>query len=216
MAPVIVNGLITAINVVSGGSGYATNATVTIVQLGGGSGATATATIVGGVITAINMVKQGANYTPSVTIASNTGSGATAYASCSTLGVITSISVLTSGSNYTTAPSVTLTGAHVGIAAVLGAAQLGNVFGMMRHSAVWNVNSATVSSTNASGVMELMQCENVPSGVTWNVGSSFQQATDARWCSTVKPSITFFVNTNGYVNPVSISTVYHVANTSPN
>lgn len=63
-------GFITVINVVSGGSGYTTAPAVTI-SGGGGSGATAHATISGGAVTAITVDNPGSGYTstPTVTVA---------------------------------------------------------------------------------------------------------------------------------------------------
>lgn len=63
------NGGLSYIAVKNGGSGYTTAPTVTI-SLGGGTGATATATISGGKVTAINITNAGSGYTsdPTVTI----------------------------------------------------------------------------------------------------------------------------------------------------
>lgn len=71
-----------SVKVTSGGTGY-TAPTVDFVDPAGlGSGATATATVVGGVVTAITLTNNGSGYTtpPSVVITDSTGSGATAYA----------------------------------------------------------------------------------------------------------------------------------------
>lgn len=61
---------VTAVNVVSGGSGYTTVPAVTF-SGGGGTGAAATAVVTGGVVTAVNVTAGGTNYTsdPVVTIA---------------------------------------------------------------------------------------------------------------------------------------------------
>jgi subtilisin-like proprotein convertase family protein len=69
----VTGGAVTAINVISGGSGYTTVPMVTITG-GGGSGASATATVVGGVITAITITSPGTGYTspPTVTIEDST------------------------------------------------------------------------------------------------------------------------------------------------
>ncbi|MCC6821386.1 MAG: tail fiber domain-containing protein, partial [Verrucomicrobia subdivision 3 bacterium] len=63
-------GFVTIINLISGGNGYITAPTVTIAG-GGGSGATATASISGGVVTAITVNNPGSAYTstPDVTVA---------------------------------------------------------------------------------------------------------------------------------------------------
>ena len=72
-----VPGAIHAIKVISGGYGY-TGATVSIT--GDGTGATATATIVGGRITKINVVSEGQGYTYAKVIITGTGNGASARA----------------------------------------------------------------------------------------------------------------------------------------
>lgn len=68
-APTIDLGVITAIPVASGSSGYLSTPTVTITG-GGGTGATATATLTNGVVTSITVTNGGANYrsVPTVTI----------------------------------------------------------------------------------------------------------------------------------------------------
>ena len=67
--PVISNGNLTSIPVLSGGSGYVSVPTVNITG-GGGNGATATATVVNGVVTAITVTNLGTGYTapPTVTV----------------------------------------------------------------------------------------------------------------------------------------------------
>ena len=63
------NGVVSAINVSNGGSGYTSTPVVTL-SGGGGSGATATAVVTNGVVTAINIGNIGSGYTsaPTVTI----------------------------------------------------------------------------------------------------------------------------------------------------
>src|SRR5690606_38987422 len=70
-----------SITLVSSGTGYTTVPTVAI-SGGGGTGATATATISGGQVTAINITNKGKFYTsaPVITITGGNGSGATATA----------------------------------------------------------------------------------------------------------------------------------------
>jgi FtsP/CotA-like multicopper oxidase with cupredoxin domain len=70
--------IISAITINNGGSGYASAPLVTITG-GGGTGATAKATITGGVVTAITPTSVGSGYTtvPTVTISAPTGVGGT-------------------------------------------------------------------------------------------------------------------------------------------
>ena len=72
------NGKIYNAIVTSGGSGYTSAPTVEIV--GDGTGATATATVIGGVVTAINITNNGTGYTlGELTITGGGGEGATGY-----------------------------------------------------------------------------------------------------------------------------------------
>ena len=70
---------ITAIKVVNGGSGY-TSAPIVEITGGGGTGATATATVSGGKVSAITIVNGGSRYTttPTITLTGGGGTGATA------------------------------------------------------------------------------------------------------------------------------------------
>lgn len=71
--------------VTNGGSGYSSVPTVTII--GDGSGATATATVVGGVVTAITVTSSGSGYTfADVVISGGAGSGAAAYSIITPIG----------------------------------------------------------------------------------------------------------------------------------
>jgi FtsP/CotA-like multicopper oxidase with cupredoxin domain len=74
--------IISNITLTNGGSGYAAPVVTITDGVGGkGTGATASATVVGGVITGITLVTVGSNYTaPIVTIKDATGKGATAIA----------------------------------------------------------------------------------------------------------------------------------------
>ena len=77
------NGVVTAINITEGGSGYTDVPTVTITQPPStGTQATATATLKDGVVTAINITEGGSGYTdvPTVTIAQAPGTGTQATA----------------------------------------------------------------------------------------------------------------------------------------
>lgn len=73
---------VTAITIGNGGSGYTSAPTITLTG-GGGTGATAEATVSGGVITKITVTNAGQGYTtaPTVNIAGGNGTGGTATAS---------------------------------------------------------------------------------------------------------------------------------------
>lgn len=81
-------GDIEAINVVDGGTGYdPSNAAISVVVTGDGSGATGTATVAAGAITDIVITNTGTNYSfANVSISSTLGSGATFNAPISPIG----------------------------------------------------------------------------------------------------------------------------------
>jgi len=100
---------VVSVNVTNGGSGYTSVPNVTIT--GDGTGAAATATVLGGVVTSIQVSGGGDNYTsvPTVTIDPPGGSGTLATAAAS-LGVA-SITNLNGGDGYSGNPSsVTIAG----------------------------------------------------------------------------------------------------------
>jgi uncharacterized repeat protein (TIGR01451 family) len=79
---------------------------------GGGSGATAVATVVGGVVTGITITNGGSGYTsaPTLTISTaGSGSGATATAIL-TNGVVTGYTINTAGTGYTATPVINIIG----------------------------------------------------------------------------------------------------------
>jgi hypothetical protein len=109
---VLSGGGITSISLTSGGSGYITPPTVSIVASAGdgGSAATATAVLSGAGLTGITVVSGGSGYnSPSINFSGGGGgSGADAQAVLS--GGISSITLVNAGSGYTTEPTVTLSG----------------------------------------------------------------------------------------------------------
>lgn len=123
---VVDNGHIVEIFVLNGGSGYdaGTGATVVITDVNGiGSGAVASAVIVGGVVVAVNVIDQGDNYTDVGVTVDITGNSlvrpnATATATVAG-GAVTAITVTSPGSTYPNIDSVhiTITGNGTGATA---------------------------------------------------------------------------------------------------
>lgn len=121
------NGSITKINVITAGSGYTTAPTVLI--LGDGIGATATASVSSGAVTQIQINTQGEGYTfASIRLIGGGGSGATAeavltgadlpsrinqsvasYAKANGMG-INVVEIINGGVNYTSATTITVVG----------------------------------------------------------------------------------------------------------
>jgi FtsP/CotA-like multicopper oxidase with cupredoxin domain len=111
-------GTVTGITLTSGGSGYVSPPTV-VISGGGGTGATAVATLAGTGIVAIQMTSGGSGYTsqPTVSFTGGGGSGAAAFASYQSSVVTGSLPTTSAGSGYTTPPSVTFNGDGTGAAA---------------------------------------------------------------------------------------------------
>lgn len=109
-------GGVTSVNLVAGGTGYASAPTVTLTG-GGGTGATATATMVAettGVVDSITIGSGGAYETvPTVTISGN-ATGIAVLGTTGTTnvtgGAVTSAAVTAGGTGYTISPTVTITG----------------------------------------------------------------------------------------------------------
>lgn len=106
----LVPALVTAIDVLVGGSGYTSAPTVTITSTSG-SGAAATATITNGVVTGVNVTAQGGGYifAPTITFSGGGGSGATAVALLSA-GGIAAIALARHGSGYREPPLLSIVG----------------------------------------------------------------------------------------------------------
>lgn len=116
---VLSGGAITAMTIISGGSGYTAAPTITISapEVEGGTQATATATIAGGIVTAITITAAGSGYlnNPTVTFSAAPEGGTTATASATAaLSSIAKINITNGGSGYTAAPTVTITASNTG------------------------------------------------------------------------------------------------------
>lgn len=135
------NGSVESITLVNGGSGYVSP---TVLILGDGVGATATATVAIGEITEITVTNAGEGYSFAlVQIIDGSGGGAFAEAvlhstdlpitvnqnvasyAASTAGAINKIEVTTAGTGYTTSSTVTIEGDGVGATAELTSANIG-------------------------------------------------------------------------------------------
>ena len=122
-----INGGVTNINILRGGTGYDPAATTVTITGGGGTGATATLTITRGVITDAGVGNPGSGYTvpPVVTI---TGAGTGALAQVTIDGPVDTITITNGGTGYTTAPTIALTGG--GGAGATATASLTRIYNM--------------------------------------------------------------------------------------
>ena len=112
------------------GSGYTSAPTVQITG-GGGTGASATATVENGSVKSITLVSGGRNYTsaPTVTLTGGGGSGANATA---TIGRgVSDIQVTNQGQGYTSPPTVIISGGGGSGAEATARVQGGNVTGIV-------------------------------------------------------------------------------------
>ena len=98
----------------SGGTGYTSQPSITIVG-GGGTGAAGTASVRGPINT-VNITNGGSSYTSAPTVSLSSGSGAVAQPIVQN-GRIISIAIISAGSGYTTAPEVSIQGVGFGAVA---------------------------------------------------------------------------------------------------
>ena len=151
-ATVSVAGVITGIAVNSGGTGY-TSAPTVVISGGGGTGATATATVANGEITGITVDSDGTGYTSPPTISFTGGGGSGATASVSVAGVITGIAVTSGGTGYTSAPTISFTdGGGTGATATATVSAAGVITGITVDSGGTDYTSPKVVITAAAPV----------------------------------------------------------------
>ena len=110
LTAVLATGNIDHLELISGGSGYATAPTVTATG-GGGTGFAATATITNGIVSAINITNHGSNYTstPTIGFTGGGGIGASAVAVLSS-GSVIGLTIVNPGSGFTGTPTLTFVG----------------------------------------------------------------------------------------------------------
>jgi phage tail sheath protein FI len=114
-AVVTQTGIVTAVTVSSGGSGYESTPTVTFSnpQTADGVTATGTAVMSGGSVTGIPIISGGSGYTSAtVSIGAPQVAGGTQATATATVvdGSVTEITITNGGSGYTSAPTVTISG----------------------------------------------------------------------------------------------------------
>ena len=115
------SGSVAEIQVVSGGSGYTTAPTVTLIGGGATVPATAVAQVTDGIVTAIlltgsvtsaEVFNSGSGYSstspPGVTLSGGGGTGATATAVVNAFGQVIGVTITDEGSGYTSAPTITI------------------------------------------------------------------------------------------------------------
>jgi hypothetical protein len=146
------SGKVASVVVDSAGTGYTTVPTVAFTG-GGGSGATAVATVAGGSLLSVTVNTGGTGYTaaPSVSFSGGGGSGAAAFAK--TVGSsVTEVVITSAGSQYVSAPTVSFTGGSGSGAAATAIVSPAIVTGVTVTSGGTGYTSApTVSFTGGSG-----------------------------------------------------------------
>ncbi|MGC4007461.1 MAG: autotransporter-associated beta strand repeat-containing protein [Pirellulales bacterium] len=93
----------------NGGTGYTFGPTLTI-SGGGGSGATATATVSGGAITAITITNPGTGYTTTPTVTFSGGGGDAVITGNATNFQVSGLRLTSDGTGYATTPNLTIAG----------------------------------------------------------------------------------------------------------
>ncbi len=146
------SGKVASVVVDSAGTGYTTVPTVAFTG-GGGSGATAVATVAGGSLLSVTVNTGGTGYTaaPSVSFSGGGGSGAAAFAK--TVGSsVTEVVITSAGSQYVSAPTVSFTGGSGSGATATAIVSPAIVTGVTVTSGGTGYTSApTVSFTGGSG-----------------------------------------------------------------
>ena len=169
-------GTIDHLELISGGTGYTSNPTVSITG-GGGSGATATAVETAGVVTSLTITAPGSGYTstPTVAFSGGGGTGASAVAVLSP-GAVTSVVVTAGGSGYTGTPALTFVGGGGGTGAaataVLAAGAISSVTltaGGSGYTSVPTVQVSTGFNNAATASIDVM-----PFGISGTSIETFQ------------------------------------------
>jgi hypothetical protein len=166
-------GVVSAINLTTGGAGYST-APAVVLTGGGGAGATATATlgtstVTNGFVTVVNLTTGGSGYStvPTVTISGGGGTGATAVATIATSTTVTGLVLDSTGSQcYATAPAVSFTGGGPGTGATAHAT-LESTKSCIYSWTAPSSPQCTNKLTAANGYNPIDQ----KSGVTFNAGN---------------------------------------------
>jgi hypothetical protein len=102
-------GTITAINIISGGSGYTAGVAVKIV--GSGFGAKVKAIVSGGIVTGVEIIDGGIGYNGATTVQFTTGGAQIIPIMSRTTGSIVSVKIIDGGIGYGTSPTLTVSSA---------------------------------------------------------------------------------------------------------
>ena len=152
-----VTGVISAINITSGGGGYGSAPTVVIAG-GGGSGATAHATLSGNAVGNIIIDNVGSGYTSAANVTFSSGNATAtsnisqALATANISNPVAYITVTNPGSLYSSPPSVVITDPTGSGASALAQIYNGMVVAIVLTSAGANYTSPTVSFTANTGI----------------------------------------------------------------
>ena len=167
LTSLISSGSVAYIELLSSGNGYTAAPTVNVTG-GGGTGATATATLSGTSIGAITVMSGGTGYTstPAVTFTIS-GSGATASSTTSG-GAVTAITVTSGGSGYTGVPTVVIGGSGSGALATAAvfSGQVTTVTIVAGGSGYTGSPSVTFSNTGSGATALAVLTPSTVTGVT--------------------------------------------------
>jgi hypothetical protein len=197
--PLIPSGGVGSVTLNTGGSGYTSAPTVGFTG-GGGTGATATASLSAGV-TGLALTNGGTGYAsaPTVTFTGGGGTGAAATATLGTggtAGQVVSLTLTNAGSGYTSVPTIGFTGANT-TPATATASTSNYVSAVTLTAAGTGYTSApTVTFTGGAGTGAAATANAVPTaGVTTNSTGGFNITSDFTCPSST--SLVYLVATGG-------------------
>jgi hypothetical protein len=146
------------VNVINPGFGYTVAPMVNFIG-GGGSGATATATIGDGVVGNITIIDGGSGYVtaPTVTFSSpgiGTTAVATGYAAINAAGIVTSVYVINAGLGYTVAPTITISDPPTIVGSgsyIFNEVVVGSSSSVTARVKSWNITTNILEISNING-----------------------------------------------------------------
>ena len=176
---------------------------------GGGTGATATATVSAGVITGITVNSGGTGYTSVPTISFTGGGGAAATATVAA-GVITSIAVTSGGAGYTSAPTVVISGGGGTGATATATVAAGVITGITVTSAGAGYTSAPTVVISGGGGTGATATATVSAGVITGItvnsgGAGYTSAPTISFTGGGGSAATATVSTAGVITGIAVT-----------
>lgn len=193
----VVGTAVTSYTVVNPGAGYASVPTITV-SGGGGSGATAIATMSGGVITAVTPIANGTGYTstPAVAVSGGGSAGVAATAVANLVGdQVGSVTITNAGGEYTSPVEVTFTGGGgIGAGATVLFAPTSIAQVVVSSTGQYYTTAPTVEVSAGANKSAYATVSLMPYGVS---GSAMETYLSRLWIVDPAPSVTSIVPPGG-------------------